>query len=336
MSGDPTPERHHAVDARARRRGRGLGQARGRASDRGFRKVVASEDVATTAADDHAVKVARGRPEPRERVLLPLRDADAHSDVGRFRTAPPPDSKETDTFAFFSCQEYTAATTTPRRRWPSRMSTSWSTSATTSTPTSSTRSRATAATASPCAPTRSCRPRTLKQYRDKYKLYRSDKNLRKMQAAHAMVTTWDDHEVTDDYAGAQPEADPAERGYAEAGRTTPTVPSSSRCRCSRPTGARSCSACRVRPQRRPARARRAPVPRRAALRRPVGRQPRPVLAAVLLQPQRPAHDARRREGGFLDARLAASNARWKVIANEVPITPIQLVQAFVGPDDWAG
>ena len=43
-----------------------------------------------------------------------------------------------------------------------------------------------------------------------------------------------------------------------------------------------------------------------------------------------------REGGFLDTRLAASNARWKVIANEVPITPIQLVQAFVGPDDWAG
>ena len=43
-----------------------------------------------------------------------------------------------------------------------------------------------------------------------------------------------------------------------------------------------------------------------------------------------------REGGFLDARLAASNARWKVIANEVPVTPIQLVQAFVGPDDWAG
>ncbi len=40
---------------------------------------------------------------------------------------------------------------------------------------------------------------TLAQYRDRYKLYRSDTNLRAAHAAHPLVPIWDDHEISNDY-----------------------------------------------------------------------------------------------------------------------------------------
>ena len=46
------------------------------------------------------------------------------------------------------------------------------------------------------------RPTTLDEYRDRYALYKSDKNLQAAHAAHPWILTWDDHEVSNDYAGA--------------------------------------------------------------------------------------------------------------------------------------
>ena len=45
---------------------------------------------------------------------------------------------------------------------------------------------------------------TLADYRAKYALYRSDKTLRDLHAKFPMITTWDDHEVQDNYAGGAP------------------------------------------------------------------------------------------------------------------------------------
>jgi alkaline phosphatase D len=45
---------------------------------------------------------------------------------------------------------------------------------------------------------------TLEQYRDRYLLHRSDPDLRAMHAACPWFCTWDDHEVQNDYAGAEP------------------------------------------------------------------------------------------------------------------------------------
>ena len=151
-----------------------------------------------------------------------------------------------------------------------------------------------------------------------------------------MVTTWDDHEVTDDYAGAQSEAIPQNaatpKQIANAYRAFfESMPMFS-------------------PNRRTRLFRMLRFGRNVDLLVLDERQYRdaqpcgdPVVGN--LDPSSPQYcsnlnDPRTmlgaREGGFLDARLATSNARWKVIANEVPITPIQLVQAFVDPDDWAG
>ena len=43
------------------------------------------------------------------------------------------------------------------------------------------------------------RPTTLDEYRDRYALYKSDRDLRTAHAAFPWIVTWDDHEVDDDY-----------------------------------------------------------------------------------------------------------------------------------------
>jgi alkaline phosphatase D len=43
------------------------------------------------------------------------------------------------------------------------------------------------------------RPTTLDEYRDRYALYKSDRDLQAAHAAHPWIVTWDDHEVDDDY-----------------------------------------------------------------------------------------------------------------------------------------
>ncbi|MCX6388270.1 MAG: alkaline phosphatase D family protein [Solirubrobacterales bacterium] len=44
-------------------------------------------------------------------------------------------------------------------------------------------------------------PTTYEGYAKRYQRYRTDKDLQAMQASHAMISTWDDHEVMNDYAG---------------------------------------------------------------------------------------------------------------------------------------
>jgi alkaline phosphatase D len=45
------------------------------------------------------------------------------------------------------------------------------------------------------------RTTTLDDYRTRYALYKSDRDLQAAHAAHPWILTWDDHEVTDDYTG---------------------------------------------------------------------------------------------------------------------------------------
>ncbi len=44
------------------------------------------------------------------------------------------------------------------------------------------------------------RPTTLAEYRNRYALYKTDPDLQAAHAAHPWITTWDDHEVANDYA----------------------------------------------------------------------------------------------------------------------------------------
>ncbi|MBA2747977.1 MAG: alkaline phosphatase [Tatlockia sp.] len=51
-------------------------------------------------------------------------------------------------------------------------------------------------------------PTTVEGYRNRYALYKSDQNLQAAHAAFPWITTWDDHEVDNNYAGDVPQ-DPA-------------------------------------------------------------------------------------------------------------------------------
>jgi alkaline phosphatase D len=337
MAGDPTPNgitlwtRVHDVD--------GAGSVKLEvAREKNFRKLVASENLPTAAAADHAVKARVGGLKPYEQYYYRFATADAHSDVGRFRTALPADSNQPVTFAFFSCQDYTGGYYNAHAQlakddvdfvvnlgdyiYADRQHEQ---------PGKGGDNFGLPGRVDPVEQARS-----LQQYRDKYKLYRSDKNLRKMQSMHALVSTWDDHEVTDDYAGAQPQAiaknaaSPKQiaNAYRAFFESMPLFSPNKRTQLFRMLRFGKHVDLLVLDERQYRDAQPCGDPLVGNL-DPASpnycsnlNDPRTMLGA--------------REGGFLTSRLASSNATWKVIANEVPITPIKLVQAFVGPDDWAG
>ena len=122
--------------------------------------------------------------------------------MGRFRTAPPFDSEDTIRIAYLSCQNYEAGffnaqqaialeddidlvvylgrlhvRVLRQRRRP----------------------RST-------APGRNGDGdvQFLDEYRQKYRLYKSDPSLKAMHAAHPFISVWDDHEVEDNHADGSP------------------------------------------------------------------------------------------------------------------------------------
>ncbi|MFM7201254.1 MAG: alkaline phosphatase D family protein [Myxococcota bacterium] len=58
---------------------------------------------------------------------------------------------------------------------------------------------------------------TLNDFRNKYKLYLSDPEYRKVRALHPWICVWDDHEVFNDYAGGDPSMSQADRDIQSAG-----------------------------------------------------------------------------------------------------------------------
>ena len=125
---------------------------------------------------------------------------DSKSPVGRFRTATPLDSNEKIRIAFYSCQNWNAGFFNAQR----------------------------AIAREPDIDLVIClgdyiyeygdpgvrTDRTgrnkdgdvqfLDEYRQKYELYRSDKSLQAMHAAHPFISIWDDHEVEDNHADGKP------------------------------------------------------------------------------------------------------------------------------------
>ena len=154
---------------------------------------------------DHTVKARIGRLLPHERYYYRFETATRNSPVGRFQTALPEDSNQPVRLGYFSCQnyphgwynahelmaredldfvvnlgDYIYAETYHSRRdgtgvRDDRIG----------------RSRASVIREAV----------SLADYRDKYKLYRSDADLRRLHARFPLVSTWDDHEAQDNYSG---------------------------------------------------------------------------------------------------------------------------------------
>ena len=206
MSGDPTPRgitlwTH--VDEVSKAGGVRLEIAR----DRDFRRVLTSKVIQTRRSSDHTVKARIGGLQADERYFYRFETDGRESPVGRFQTALPPDSNRPVRLAFFSCQNYphgyyNAHELMAREDLDFVVNLGDYIYA---------EAYHTRADGTGVRDDRIGRQRTgivrealtLRDYRRKYQLYRSDENLREMHAAFPLISTWDDHEVQNNYAGAE-------------------------------------------------------------------------------------------------------------------------------------
>ena len=329
-SGDPTPS---GITLWTR-----LGDAEGSggirlevARDKGFGHVVATKEIATTASIDHTAKARIAKLKPGERYYYRFETAGSHSPVGRFQTAFPADSREPVRFGVISCQEYTlgyfnahallvkedvdfvlnladyiygdVALPPPIGVRDGNFTTS--------------EGRFSAF--------------TVEEYRQHYRAAKSDSNMRKLHAAFPMISTWDDHEVQNNYSGGDPHGgavtgDPysVERrnnGYKAFFEQMPTFPAKTPYRLYHAASFGRTMDLFVLDERQ----------YRAA--NPCDDKSGPACADL----NDPRAFLGKDQLAFAKSGIKSSKATWKVIANEVVMMPIKLNDTdYDGFDAWQG
>jgi alkaline phosphatase D len=202
ISGDPTPTGitlWTRVDGVGGSGGVKLEVAR----DRDFKRVVAHKTLTARASADHTVKARISGLKPHERYYYRFETRGEDSPVGRFQTALPKDSHEKVRFAFFSCQEYSFGFFNAHARLAKEDVDfvvnlgDYIYSDISLAPPIGVRNPKFVLSDGFSAITKD-------EYRDRYKRYRDDASLRKMHERFPMISLWDDHEVQNDYAGADP------------------------------------------------------------------------------------------------------------------------------------
>ena len=204
MSGDPTPRGITLWTHVANVEGRG-GVLLEVARDRDFRNVVMRKTIRTRGSIDHTVKARVERLRAHERYYYRFETATRHSPVGRFQTALPADSNQPVRLGYFSCQNYphgwfNAHELMAREDLDFVVNLGDYIYA----ETYHSRKDGTGVRDDRIGRSRANVIReavSLSDYREKYKLYRSDADLRKLHARFPMVSTWDDHEAQNNYAG---------------------------------------------------------------------------------------------------------------------------------------
>jgi alkaline phosphatase D len=331
LSGDPTPEGATVWTRLSDVEGVGTVEVEV-ARDRGFRNVVANGLLRTGPNSDHSVKTRIVGLSPHHDYFYRFSTRGSESPIGRFRTAPPPDSRTPVRFAFWSCQDFTFGHFNAQALLADEdvdFVVNLGDYIYAEAYYSANDGRGGIRT-DPIGFSE-----TLEQYRAKYKLYRSDPALRKMHARFPMVSIWDDHEVQDNYAG-------------DAGPTGGLAPDL------RYSQARKAAAYRAFFESMPTYG--AKGPRSTRIYRGL-RYGKTVDLVMLDQRQyrsdQPCGDAQvgpacddlnaprnflgRRQMNFVKKRLASSPASWKVIANQVMVMPtIYPGGDYIGFDSWQG
>jgi alkaline phosphatase D len=329
MSGDPTPRAITLWTRVADAEGAGTVELEV-ARDRGFRRVVARELVRTSNKTAHSVKARVGGLRAHEEYWYRFSTRGTESTVGRFRTAPPPDSREPVRFAFFSCQNYGFGYFNAHTLLAAddvdfvvNLGDYIYAEAEYSANDGNGGVRTDTVGLS----------ETLEQYRAKYALYRSDPRLRRMQSRFPLVSIWDDHEVQNNYAGRPADGglapglrynrarrNAAFRAYFESMPTFPVKSGSNRIYRSLRFG-RTVELILL-------------DQRQYRADQPCGDT---QLGPVCDELGRPRAFLGARQMAFVKKRLAESDAAWKVIANQVMVMPtIYPGGQYIGFDSWQG
>jgi alkaline phosphatase D len=177
------------------------------AADEAMRTVVASGEEVAQPAWAHSVHVEPKGLEAGRWYWYRFSAGDAQSPIGRTRTAPPAgDAASRLRFAFASCQHYEQGWFNAYRHivadTPDLVAflgdyiyeSSWG-------------GNHVRKHGSPA-------PHTLEEYRARYALYKADPDLRAGHAACPWISTWDDHEVVNDYAAEYQGSEAAGRSFA--------------------------------------------------------------------------------------------------------------------------
>lgn len=189
------------------------------ATDKNFKRIVKSSEVKAQKNQDFTVHERVGGLKAHREYFYRFETKNKTSRVGKFRTMPPPDSKTPIKIAFLSCQDWEAGYYNTQaalakedldlflflgdyvyehRYYPGpadRLDT--------------------------LGANGDGDVQTLDEYRAKYRQGQEDPGLQALQAAHAFVGVWDDHEVEDNYAGSQPDSASTDPEHLENDNHTP-------------------------------------------------------------------------------------------------------------------
>ena len=177
------------------------------AKDRKFGNVVLERDVIARADRGHTAKTTVRGLDPTEEYFYRFVTGDSGSPIGRFRTAPPKDSKTPIKIVFYSCQNYQTGYYNVQRAiaqerdvdvvvclgdyiYESNQEED-----------DKIRDETTGRNGDSVA-------EFIDEFRQKYHVYKSDPDLKAMHAAHPFISIWDDHEVENNNAGANESPSP--------------------------------------------------------------------------------------------------------------------------------
>ncbi|MDP9188956.1 MAG: alkaline phosphatase D family protein [Actinomycetota bacterium] len=170
------------------------------ATDRKFGNVVEERLVTARKESGFTARTFVRGLKPHEEYFYRFTTEDSKSQVGRFRTAPPLNSKQKIRIAFYSCQNYEAGFFNAQRAIASEdvdliiclgdYIYEYS--------------NASGVRLDRSGNNRDGDTQLLSEYRQKYELYKSDRDLKAMHASAPLISIWDDHEVEDNHADGRP------------------------------------------------------------------------------------------------------------------------------------
>ena len=171
------------------------------AKDRKFNNVVDEKTVIARSDRDFTARTFIRGLEPDQRYFYRFHTKNSKSEVGRFKTAPPLDSSKPIRIAFYSCQDYDVGFYNAQRAIANEPDLDlvlclgdyiYEYAS------------ANGVRRDTTGVNHDGDSQLLSEYWEKYRLYKSDPDLKAMHAAHPFLAVWDDHEVEDNRADGQP------------------------------------------------------------------------------------------------------------------------------------